>query len=373
MPLRIQRFQLRLMRFMYESVYVQGKQQTTADALSRATVDHPTQQDVNFINEIESYSQFTASQWPMSGRSDDWSEYKEQQRMTQRLIRRKKLEYERKLDRNVQTGSKSFYRYLKRERVSKVSVGPLENHLNDPNLCNKKPSDALTTLQNGTTYVFRGHLFWTIGQKGQALGYPRRISDVWGIPSPIDTVFTRCNCNGNTFFFKGEQYWRFQNGVMDSGYPRSIATGFSGLNGKIRAALSVAAYKNRPETVYFFKNGGRYQKYVYHQRPSTTCAQRTRVYTYQAFKRRFKRQTMVVIQKAIKLRKTVQLSAEMSIRKNWRGFPVRITSAISFPNPERVDKYEYFVLSGDKYYTVDPVNQKATNTSSIKKDLYGCH
>jgi hypothetical protein len=34
---------------------------------------------------------------------------------------------------------------------------------------------------------------------------PRRITEVWGIPSPIDTVFTRCNCEGKTFFFKVTQ------------------------------------------------------------------------------------------------------------------------------------------------------------------------
>ncbi|XP_048458030.1 proteoglycan 4-like [Rhincodon typus] len=252
------------------------------------------------------------------------------------------------------------------------------DYLNNPNLCNKRPSDALTTVQNGTTYIFRGHLFWTIDPKGQSLGYPQRISEVWGIPSPIDTVFTRCNCNGKTFFFKGEQYWRFQNGVMDRGYPRLITSGFSGLNGKIRAALSVAAHKNRPETVYFFKNGGRYQKYVY-QRASKTCTLRTGAYVNSIIRRRFKRKTLVI--KTIRSQKSditlshesVQLSVEMSIRKNWQGFPLRITSAISFPKPERAEKYEYFVLSGDKYYTVDPVKQKVTDTRrSVTKDLYGC-
>ncbi|XP_041063740.1 proteoglycan 4b [Carcharodon carcharias] len=245
-------------------------------------------------------------------------------------------------------------------------------HLNDPNLCNTRPSDAMTTLQNGTTYIFRGHLFWTMDQKRQALGNTGRISDVWGIPSPIDTVFTRCNCNGKTFFFKGEQYWRFQNGVMDRGYPQSIAIGFAGLNGKIRTALSVAAYKNRPETVYFFKNGGRYQKYVY-QRSPTNCALRTGTYTYRVLRQRFKRQTLVIT-KTIKSLKTGQLSSAMSVRKNWHGFPVRVTSAISIPNLERAERYEYYVLSGDKYYTVDPANQKAINTRrSVMKDLYGCN
>ncbi|XP_062920099.1 proteoglycan 4b isoform X2 [Mobula hypostoma] len=247
-----------------------------------------------------------------------------------------------------------------------------EDILNDPNLCNKKPSDAMTTLQNGTTYIFRGHLFWTINQKGQLLDHPHRISDVWGIPSPIDTVFTRCNCLGNTYFFKGDQYWRFQNGHMDSGYPRRIAAGFSGLSGEITATLSVAAYRNRPEMVYFFKKGGLYQKYVY-QRPITSCPQeRTHPYTYQVA-RRYRRQTMVAIQKSRKLQTTAELSVEMSIRKNWHGFPITVTSAISLPNPGLPEKYEYYVLSRAKSYKVDPVNQKATYMKrSVTKDLYKC-
>ncbi|GCC29771.1 hypothetical protein chiPu_0008213 [Chiloscyllium punctatum] len=188
------------------------------------------------------------------------------------------------------------------------------DHLNDPNLCDKRPSDALTTIQNGTTYIFRGHLFWTIDPNGPSLGHPRRISEVWGIPSPIDTVFTRCNCNGKTFFFKGEQYWRFQNGVMDSGYPRLITSGFSGLNGKIRAALSVAAHKNRPETVYFFKNGGRYQKYVYQQRVSTTCTQRSGARANFVLRRRFKRKTLVI--KTIRSQKSdITLTQESAARR----------------------------------------------------------
>lgn len=163
---------------------------------------------------------------------------------------------------------------------------------------------------------------------------PRRITEVWGIPSPIDTVFTRCNCEGKTFFFKvtqklfriknsavalvitksylqlgnhiyflkndnlilfmtclfkfnqfivfalylnlrmksrnmptkpltsfspvnnqDSQYWRFTNDVADAGYPKQIVKGFGGLTGKVVAALSIAKYKDRPESVYFFKRG----------------------------------------------------------------------------------------------------------------------
>ncbi|XP_078263972.1 proteoglycan 4b [Rhinoraja longicauda] len=260
------------------------------------------------------------------------------------------------------------------ENQTTEKIQSYEDSLNDPDLCNKKPSDASTTLQNGTTYIFRGHLFWTISQQGLTLDHPRSITNVWGIPSPIDTVFTRCNCKGQTYFFKDEEYWRFQNGAMDSGYPRNIAAGFSGLNGKVTAALSVAAFNNRPETVYFFKRGGVYQKYVYQRSFSTCPRERAQNFAYQVVRQRHRRQAMVVIQKNRTLQKIDKLSVEMSIRKNWNGFPIRITSAISLPNPRLAERYQYYVLSSEKSYKVNPVNLKATEMKrSITKDLYECH
>lgn len=35
-----------------------------------------------------------------------------------------------------------------------------------------------------------------------APGPAQGITQVWGVPSPIDTVFTRCNCQGKTYIFK---------------------------------------------------------------------------------------------------------------------------------------------------------------------------
>ena len=50
MPPRIQRFRLRLMRFSPEVVHVPGKNQITADALSRAPVGRPTAADIHFVD-----------------------------------------------------------------------------------------------------------------------------------------------------------------------------------------------------------------------------------------------------------------------------------------------------------------------------------
>lgn len=45
---------------------------------------------------------------------------------TKKLIKRKKMEYESKLARNIKTDCKSFYKYITRKRLSKVNVGPLQ-------------------------------------------------------------------------------------------------------------------------------------------------------------------------------------------------------------------------------------------------------
>lgn len=137
------------------------------------------------------------------------------------------------------------------ERVhkgGKVLVAPRHSlsHCEDPSqtcafppddserdLCNGRPISGLTTLRNGTIAVFRGqcwpgqlyrvppnatgstfhrwisscnlflsgHYFWFL-DSDRVPGPARGITQVWGIPSPIDTVFTRCNCQGKTYIFK---------------------------------------------------------------------------------------------------------------------------------------------------------------------------
>ena len=53
---RIQRFRLRLMRYSPEVVYVQGKSQITADALSRAPVNSINSADLDLINEATKFA-----------------------------------------------------------------------------------------------------------------------------------------------------------------------------------------------------------------------------------------------------------------------------------------------------------------------------
>uniref|UniRef100_A0A8C2HXE4 Proteoglycan 4b n=1 Tax=Cyprinus carpio TaxID=7962 RepID=A0A8C2HXE4_CYPCA len=176
----------------------------------------------------------------------------------------------------------------------------------DTNLCSGRPVSGLTTLRNGTIVVFRGHYFWTL-DKHRNPDPPQLITSVWGIPSPIDTVYTRCNCQGKTYFFKGKNYWRFENAVMDPGFPKPISTDF-GQIGHITAALSIPQYRSRKESVIFFKRG-------YFLLPAAALGQ------------------------------------VINISKTWRGFPTMVTSAVSVPSRVK-EGYKYYVFTQNNYYSI---------------------
>jgi len=57
MPVRIQRFKMRLMRYTYTVVHIPGAKQVAADALSRAPVSTPSDSDQQFIHEVHSYGE----------------------------------------------------------------------------------------------------------------------------------------------------------------------------------------------------------------------------------------------------------------------------------------------------------------------------
>lgn len=209
---------------------------------------------------------------------------------------------------------------------------------NDTNLCSGQPVSAVTTLKNGTVAVFRGHFFWYL-DRNMVPGPARGITQVWGVPSPIDTVFTRCNCQGKTYIFKGPQYWRFENDVLDTGYPKPIATGFDGLRGHITAALSVPQYQSRGESVYFFKRGGLVQKYSYQFGTTPTCGRKPQ-YSIYTVRNRMARQAVS------------NLGPTINIRRSWRGFPTTVTAAVSIPTRRQPEGYKYYVFSRSKAYNV---------------------
>uniref|UniRef100_A0A670IFM7 Proteoglycan 4 n=1 Tax=Podarcis muralis TaxID=64176 RepID=A0A670IFM7_PODMU len=260
------------------------------------------------------------------------------------------------------------------DRYGKCCPDYEEACLVEMNLCNRKPADGIVPLQNGSLAVFRGHYYWLLNGTSPPSPCPRKITEVWGIPSPIDTVFSRCNCDGKTFFFKDSQYWRFTNDKMDAGYPKAIVKGFGGLNGKITGALSVAKHKNRPETVYFFKKGGNLQQYTYKQGGTKKCSKKKVVtVNYPAYKpkavirkrrRRFERSVrpaQILRTVRVQHRPVVQfrhqatgvLQPEVKVASYWRGFPKEVNSVISVPNDQKPDGYDYYAFSKDQYYSVD--------------------
>ncbi|XP_034035493.1 proteoglycan 4b [Thalassophryne amazonica] len=233
----------------------------------------------------------------------------------------------------------------------------------DTNLCSRKPVSGVTTLRNGTMVVFRGTIFWFLDNNMEP-GPAQDITQMWGVPSPIDTVFTRCNCQGKTYIFKGPKYWRFENDVLDPGYPKVIETGFGGLQGQVTAALSVPQYKNRRESVYFFKRGGKVQKYSYQFGTSPTCGRKPQYAIYTARSR--------PVRQAVSL-----LGPAITIQKFWRGFPTTITAAVSVPNQREPEGYKYYVFSKSTFYNIrmageQPVVAAPTTEASRQNDFFKC-
>ena len=64
LPVRIQRFRMRLLRFTYTISHIPGKELTLADALSRAPVSDPTSADTQFSKEVEAYVNLVFESFP---------------------------------------------------------------------------------------------------------------------------------------------------------------------------------------------------------------------------------------------------------------------------------------------------------------------
>uniref|UniRef100_A0A3Q4GHQ8 Proteoglycan 4a n=1 Tax=Neolamprologus brichardi TaxID=32507 RepID=A0A3Q4GHQ8_NEOBR len=197
----------------------------------------------------------------------------------------------------------------------------------DVDLCSHSPINGLTALINGTILAFKGELFWSVDPISRSVGQPQSITDTLGISSPIDTIFTRANCQGNTYIIKGDQYWRLDgNMVMEPGYPKPLVSEFPGLTGHISAALAVPATRSKPETVYFFKNGEILQSFTFPPDSIPSCSKKPRN----------------------SMNTGVLLGGEINIKVSLKGFPTPITSALSMTSPQGSGGYHHYVFSGRK-------------------------
>ncbi|XP_068271948.1 vitronectin [Nyctibius grandis] len=196
-------------------------------------------------------------------------------------------------------------------------------------LCSRKPFDAFTDLKNGSLYAFRGKYFYELDERSVRPGYPKLISDVWGIEGPIDAAFTRINCQGKTYLFKGSQYWRFDDGALDPGYPRNISEGFEGIPDSIDAAFALPAHSYRGnERVYFFKDKY-YWSYDFAYQPTQADCEKSSpsaVFNHYAFMNRDSWEDVFLILFGGRM---TGASSPRYISRDWRGLPSRLDAAMA--------------------------------------------
>ncbi|XP_040471781.1 vitronectin [Falco naumanni] len=213
-----------------------------------------------------------------------------------------------------------------------VSTTPDEEH--DPveeseELCSRKPFDAFTDLKNGSIYAFRGKYFYELDETSVRPGYPKLISDVWGIEGPIDAAFTRINCQGKTYLFKGSQYWRFDDGALDPGYPRNISEGFEGIPNNVNAAFALPAHSyHGNERVYFFKDKY-YWSYDFANQPTQADCEKSSpstVFNHYAFLNRDSWEDVFQILFGGRM---TGASSPRYISRDWRGVPSRLDAAMA--------------------------------------------
>ncbi|KAF1609972.1 Vitronectin, partial [Eudyptes chrysolophus] len=196
-------------------------------------------------------------------------------------------------------------------------------------LCSRKPFDAFTDLKNGSLYAFRGKYFYELDETSVRPGYPKLISDVWGIEGPIDAAFTRINCQGKTYLFKGSQYWRFDDGALDPGYPRDISEGFEGIPNSIDAAFALPAHSyHGNERVYFFKDKYYWSYDFAHQPTQADCEKSSpsAVFNHYAFMNRDSWEDVFQILFGSRM---TGASSPRYISKDWRGVPSRLDAAMA--------------------------------------------
>ncbi|NXJ79502.1 VTNC protein, partial [Trogon melanurus] len=196
-------------------------------------------------------------------------------------------------------------------------------------LCSRKPFDAFTDLKNGSLYAFRGKYFYELDETSVRPGYPKLISDIWGIEGPIDAAFTRINCQGKTYLFKGSQYWRFDDGALDPGYPRNISEGFEGIPNNIDAAFALPAHSyHGNERVYFFKDKYYWSYDFAHQPTQADCEKSSpsTVFNHYAFMNRDSWED--VFQILFGGRRT-GASSSRYISRDWHGVPSRLDAAMA--------------------------------------------
>ncbi|XP_058884077.1 matrix metalloproteinase-20-like [Acipenser ruthenus] len=114
---------------------------------------------------------------------------------------------------------------------------------------------AYDVPEKGTAYLFKGSQYWT-SRGFQMTGSPRSISD-FGLPSRVRHVDAAVYLKDikKTLLFVDTQFYSFNEAKlkMDEGYPKNIEEEFSGIGGKVNAAVEVNGF------LYLFSGSNAYK------------------------------------------------------------------------------------------------------------------
>lgn len=161
------------------------------------------------------------------------------------------------------------------------------NGVHKEEVCRDPKVDTIFNTYDGSTYAFKGSVYYKLTENSVETGYPKMINEGWpGLSGKIAStlnvriicicIYATCICflhldnidaaftykNGKTYFFKGGQYWRYTDRTMDSGYPKDISDGFTGIPDNVDAAMVWGGNGK----IYFYK-GSKFWRFDPLKRP----------------------------------------------------------------------------------------------------------
>ncbi|MBN3324945.1 MMP20 protein, partial [Atractosteus spatula] len=133
---------------------------------------------------------------------------------------------------------KDGFLWRRQSRLKDVRPGYIRNSF--PQLLTSIDA-AYDVPEKGLAYLFKGSNYWT-SRGFQMVGGPRSITD-FGLPSRVRQVDAAVYLKDmkQTLFFVENEFYSYNHAMlrMDDGYPRKIEEEFSGIRGKVDAAVAV--------------------------------------------------------------------------------------------------------------------------------------
>ncbi|KAK5858930.1 hypothetical protein PBY51_003037 [Eleginops maclovinus] len=119
-----------------------------------------------------------------------------------------------------------------------------------------KVNAAYESRHSDKVFLFKGHKVWAFSGYDLVRGYPKRLT-TFGFPRrvrKIDAALYDAE-SGKTLFFVGSTYYSYNEArkTMDHGFPKRVDQTFSGLNGKVTAAVQYRGFTYIYNGPYIFE------------------------------------------------------------------------------------------------------------------------